>query len=190
MGKQWLTLFFWAPKSLKMVTAAMKLKDAYSLEGKLWPTSSQVKSLTQLCPTLCNPVDCSPPGSFVCGILQARLLEWIAILCSRGSSPPRDRSWVSIIAGRFFTLWATGKTGVNWPLVPVLGSLILWWGRGGWGSVASWEWFCDFVTRPSPVVFVCVRSELSPTCENGSDDREWREEAVRLSYWVPEEEDE
>ena len=35
MGKQWLTLFFWAPKSLKMVTAAMKLKDAYSLEGKL-----------------------------------------------------------------------------------------------------------------------------------------------------------
>ena len=38
MGKQWQTLFFGAPKSLKMVTAAMKLKDAYSLEGKLWPT--------------------------------------------------------------------------------------------------------------------------------------------------------
>ena len=41
MGKQWKqcqTLFFWAPKSLQMVTAAMKLKDAYSLEGKLWPT--------------------------------------------------------------------------------------------------------------------------------------------------------
>ena len=37
-GKQWLTLFFWAPKSLQMVTAAMKLKDAYSLEVKLWPT--------------------------------------------------------------------------------------------------------------------------------------------------------
>ena len=36
--KQWLTLFFWAPKSLQMVTAAMKLKDAYSLEGKLSPT--------------------------------------------------------------------------------------------------------------------------------------------------------
>ena len=36
--KQWLTLFFWAPKSLQMVTAAIKLKDAYSLEGKLWPT--------------------------------------------------------------------------------------------------------------------------------------------------------
>ena len=41
MGKQWkqcLTLFFWAPKSLQMVIAAMKLKDSYSLEGKLWPT--------------------------------------------------------------------------------------------------------------------------------------------------------
>ena len=37
-GKQWLTLFFWAPKSLQMVIAAMKLKGAYSLEGKLWPT--------------------------------------------------------------------------------------------------------------------------------------------------------
>ena len=36
--KQWLTLFFWAPKSLQMVIAAKKLKDAYSLEGKLWPT--------------------------------------------------------------------------------------------------------------------------------------------------------
>ena len=42
--KQWLTLFFWAPKSLQMVTAAMKLKDAYSLEGKLWPTYSILKS--------------------------------------------------------------------------------------------------------------------------------------------------
>ena len=37
-GKQWLTLFFWAPRSLQMATAAMKLKDAYSLEGNLWPT--------------------------------------------------------------------------------------------------------------------------------------------------------
>ena len=42
--KQWLTLIFWAPKSLQMVTAAMKLKDAYSLEGKLWPTWTTLKS--------------------------------------------------------------------------------------------------------------------------------------------------
>ena len=46
------------------------------------------KSL-QLCPTLCNATDCSPPGSSVDGILQARVLEWVAISFSRGSSRPR-----------------------------------------------------------------------------------------------------
>ena len=57
--------------------------------------------------TLCDPMDCSPPGSSVRGILQARILEWVAIPVSRGSSPPRDRTQVSCIAGRFFTVWAT-----------------------------------------------------------------------------------
>ena len=47
-GKQWLTLFFWAAKSLQMVIVAMKLKDAYSLEGKLWPTSMKLLSCVQL----------------------------------------------------------------------------------------------------------------------------------------------
>ena len=44
----------------------------------------------QLCPTLCNPLDCSPPGSSVRGILQTRILQWVAISYSRGSSRPRD----------------------------------------------------------------------------------------------------
>ena len=64
----------------------------------------------QSCPTLCDPMDCSPPGSSVCGILQARILEWVAMPSSRGSSRPRYWtciSWVSRIAGRFFTVWAT-----------------------------------------------------------------------------------
>ena len=60
----------------------------------------------QSCPTLCNPLDCSPPGSSVYGILQARILEWVAISFSRGSSQPRDRTQVSCIASRFFTVWA------------------------------------------------------------------------------------
>ena len=47
-------------------------------------------SITQSCPTLCDPMDCSPPGSSVHGILQARILEWIAISSSRGSSRPSD----------------------------------------------------------------------------------------------------
>ena len=63
--------------------------------------------ITQLCLTLGDPKDCSPPGSSVHGILQARILEWVAIAFSRGSSWPRDRSQVSHIAGRFFTMWAT-----------------------------------------------------------------------------------
>ena len=63
--------------------------------------------VTQSCPTLCDPMDCSPPGSSVHGILQARILEWAAIPSSRGSSWPRNWTWVSCIAGRFFTIWAT-----------------------------------------------------------------------------------
>ena len=55
-------------------------------------------------PTLCNPMDCSPPGSSVHGILLARILEWVAISFSRGSSRPRDRTQVSCIVGRFFTI--------------------------------------------------------------------------------------
>ena len=51
----------------------------------------------QLCPTLCNPMDCSPPGSSVHGILQARILEWVAMPSSRGSSQPRDQTCVSYI---------------------------------------------------------------------------------------------
>ena len=60
------------------------------------------KSL-QSCPTLCNSMDCSPPGSSVHEILQARILEWVAMASSRGSSRPKDQIWVSGIAGEFFT---------------------------------------------------------------------------------------
>ena len=68
-----------------------------------WSESESV----QLCPTLCDPMDCSPPGSFVHGILQARILEWDAIPFSRVSSWPRDQTQVSCMAGRFFTVWAS-----------------------------------------------------------------------------------
>ena len=52
-------------------------------------------------------MDCSPPGSSVHGILQARILEWVAISFSRGSSQPGDWTQISCIAGRCFNLWAT-----------------------------------------------------------------------------------
>ena len=57
--------------------------------------------------TLCYPIACSPPGSSVHGILQERIVEWVAISFSRGSSWPRDRTQVSRIEGRCFNLWAT-----------------------------------------------------------------------------------
>ena len=66
-----------------------------------------VSEVTQSCPTLWESMDCSPPGSSVHGIFQVRILEWVAISFSRGSSQPRDWTWVSCIAGRRFTIWAT-----------------------------------------------------------------------------------
>ena len=59
-----------------------------------------------------DPVDCSPPGSSVHGMSQARILEWVAIPFSRGSSWPRDQTHFSWIAGRFFTVWATREASV------------------------------------------------------------------------------
>ena len=72
--------------------------------------------VAQLCLTLWDPTDCSPPGSSVHGILQARILEWVAIPFSRGSSQPRDRTQVSLIAGGFFTIWVIREAHVK-PMV-------------------------------------------------------------------------
>ena len=82
---------------------------------------------------------CSPPGSYVHGILQARILEWVIIPFSRGSSQPRYQTRVSLITGRFFTIWATreapnllvvysNKTVPEWNLRQVLFTgLVHWW---------------------------------------------------------------
>ena len=63
--------------------------------------------VSQLCPTLSNPMDCSPPGSSVHGILQARVLECVAMPFSSGSSRPRNWTWVCCTAGRLFTICTT-----------------------------------------------------------------------------------
>ena len=65
------------------------------------------REVAQSCPTLSNPMDCSPPGSSVHGIFQARVLEWGAISFSRESSQSRDWTRISRIVGRRFTVWAT-----------------------------------------------------------------------------------
>ena len=85
--------------------------------AKIWkqpqcpPMDTQIKKMVcacikqsvlvaQLCPILCNPMDCSPPGSSVHGTLQARILKWVAIPFSRGSSQLKDQAQVSCIAGK------------------------------------------------------------------------------------------
>ena len=75
----------------------------------IWATreAQSESEVSQSCPTLCDPMDCSLPGSSIHGIVQASVLEWVAISFSRGSSRPRDWIQVSCIAGRCFTIWAT-----------------------------------------------------------------------------------
>ena len=71
--------------------------------------------VAQLCPILCDPLDCNLPGSSVYGIFQARTLEWVAISFSWDSSWLRDwtlTSCVSCIADRFFTCWAPGEVPI------------------------------------------------------------------------------
>ena len=70
--------------------------------------------VTQLCPTICDPMDYSLPGFSVQGILQARILEWVAISISRGSSWSKNQTWVSCITSRFFTIWAKLRNPVVW----------------------------------------------------------------------------
>ena len=82
--------------------------------------------VAQLCPTLCNPMDCGLPGISVHGILQARILEWVTIPFSRGSSWPRDWTQVSHIAGRFFTIWATSAY--------IHTKVLFHWSQGKWNK--------------------------------------------------------
>ena len=77
-----------------------------------WQSYSIVKwseEVAQSCLTVCDPMDCSLQGSSVHGIFQARVLEWVAISFSRGSSRLRDQTQVSHIAGRWFAVWAPEK---------------------------------------------------------------------------------
>ena len=85
--------------------------------------------VAQSCLTLCDPMDCSPPGSSVHGILQARILEWVAIPFSRVSS--QCRGWNRFpmspaLAGRFFTIWATREVLINHILIAYLRNKSKW----------------------------------------------------------------
>ena len=89
-----------------------KMQHLFMIKTLIKVNTQGIYLLAQLCLTLCNLTDCSPSGSSVHGISQTRILEWIAISSSRGSSRPRDQtrtSCISCIGGRFITTEAPGK---------------------------------------------------------------------------------
>ena len=109
--------------------------------------------VAQSCLTLCDPMDCSPPGSSVHGILQARMLEGVAIPFSRGSSPPRDWTQVSHIAGRFFTIWTNELIDNCKRLYSEIGQWGLGWQVlcGPWRRCLPWGFLaCPVMTPKEP----------------------------------------
>ena len=94
------------PRFLKMLLHLQEniFKAMFYLLKKVHVSKGEQSEVSQLCPALCGPMDCSLPCSPVRGIFQARVLEWAAISFSRGSSQPRDRTRVSRIVGRRFTI--------------------------------------------------------------------------------------
>ena len=89
------------------------LKESSLFQLFYYPEMKVKVLVAQSCLTLCDPLDCSPPGFSVHGILQTKILEWVAIPFSRGSSRPRDQTQVSHIVGRFFTFWPT-REALRW----------------------------------------------------------------------------
>ena len=103
------------------------LASGFLTTSATWEACSDMNEseVPQSCPTLCDPMDCSLSGSSTHGVFQARVLEWIAISFSRGSSRPRNQTRVSHIAG--FTIWATREADMN-----------IWWSNMNiWWQVCS-----------------------------------------------------
>ena len=100
------------PTQWKLVFTLQMRKLVWKVLKDYWrlPRKGLMCVHAQSCPTLCNPMDCSLPDSSVLGILQARILEWVAMTSSRGSSPPRDQTLgydVSCIGRRILHHWTT-----------------------------------------------------------------------------------
>ena len=91
------------------------LTEAEDIKKRRQEDTQSESEVAQSCPTLCDHMNGSLPGSAIHGIFQARILEWAAISFSRGPSQPRDRTRVSCIADRHFTIWATRET-YHWSL--------------------------------------------------------------------------
>ena len=109
-------------------------------------------------PNLCEPMDHSLPDSFVHGILQARILEWVAILFSRESSWPRDWTWVFCIAGRFF-FYCLNHQGSTAPPPPQCKIKSLKFGKTKQNSVCTFQRVHHWTTRE---VLICMLFSCQP----------------------------
>ena len=107
--------------------------------------------VAQLYLTFCDPMDSSLPGSTIHVIFQVRILEWAAISFSRGSSQPRDRTWVSCVADRRFTVWTTREAQKE---VPRSGPIVY----GKWPD-------CAWIQSPS--------CEVAQSCTTLSDSMDY-----------------
>ena len=118
----------------------------------------------QLCLTLCNPMDfCSPAGSSVHGILQARILQWVAISFSRGSSWSRDQTLVSLIAGKFFTIWPISEASQK----NLRGYIKQW--REYWPPGSLGQWFLKDRNKPGGGLPALPTRGLLPRRKNIQD---------------------
>ena len=149
-------LFWGAPKSLQMVTVAMKLKDAYSLEGNLWPAFAK---LLQSCLILCDPIDGSPPGSPIAGILQARTLEWIAISFSNMTNLD------SILKSRYINFANQSPSSQSY----------------GFSSSHIWMWELDFKESWAPKNW-CFWTVVSLGLQRDPTSPFWRRSALGVLW--------
>ena len=100
----------WMEEEVSEIDLSEEIREFVNREKRIKISLKTETEVAQSRPTLCEPMDCSLRGSSIHGISQARILEWVAISFSRESSQPRDRSWVSHIVGRCFTIWAAWET--------------------------------------------------------------------------------
>ena len=123
---------------------------------RTWKVKSE-SEVARLCPTLCDLMDCSLLVSSVHGILQARILEWVAIPFSRGSFQHRDQTQVSRIAGRLFTIWATRGSCIELGL-----AICLTYDNTRFNAILSNHPTLAFSHRvQKSVVYICVSSAVS-----------------------------
>ena len=123
--------------------------------------------VTQSCPTLCNPM-----GYPVHGILQARILDWVAFSFSRGSSQPRDRTQASLIAGGFYTSWASSNINIvpkirkvswkRWSLSWISKEKGWYWREASDRAPEVSTWACSWLMPVSFVRTLAFQSSFSP----------------------------